>query len=173
VLLGVSKELIGKDYNEFAVGPNAKKLTLIGLHGERLSLSDRALCTIARALLSSVDLLLMSNVFDVMGPTLAMHVLSILKTYARERAMRCLKTESDSTPQHLRKQKVIIFSTRLSELGPEADRIIHLGGDDDDVHDAKGADDDLSIASFSTRSNRTGSNRTVLPPVTKKDQMFM
>jgi hypothetical protein len=60
--------LIGATPEEFANGPNAKKYTMIGLNGTRLSQTNMALLNIARALLSSVDLLLISNVLDQLGP---------------------------------------------------------------------------------------------------------
>ena len=68
-LLGVSGDLIGASVEEYAGGPHPKKWTLIGLNGEKLSLTNRALLSLARALLSSVDLLLISNVLDLLGPS--------------------------------------------------------------------------------------------------------
>mgnify|MGYP006879045614 CR=1 FL=1 len=67
-MLGVSEGLIGSSATEYALGSGAKKWTLIGLNGEKLSLTNRTLLGLARALLSSVDLLLMSNVLDLLGP---------------------------------------------------------------------------------------------------------
>jgi ABC-type multidrug transport system ATPase subunit len=112
-LLGVSNSLIGKTADEFSLGPEAKKYTLIGLNGERLSLTDRALLTLARALLSSVDFLLISNLLDVLGPNQAIRVIAVLKELTEKRGLSVLQTETMSTPMHLRKKKTVIFSTKL------------------------------------------------------------
>merc|ERR1712070_405671 len=164
-LLGVSSELIGTSPEEFAVGPYAKKLTLIGLHAERLSLSDRALCTVARALLSSADLLLMSNVFDVMGYQKAVHVVGILKEYTNERAMSCLKAECASTPKHLRKQKIIVFSSRLAELETEVTRVIELGdGFGDSIRSIPESEELFEAGSLQMNT------KPKLPPIKKGQQ---
>ena len=129
-LLNVSKDLIGGTVDEWCKGPNAKKYTLIGLNGEKLSLTNRALLTIARALLSSVDLILISNVLDILGPDQAIHVMGILKELTEKRGISVLKTENSSTPLHLKKKKTVIFSTKLAQLDAMADNYMMLGGDD-------------------------------------------
>jgi len=127
--LGVSKDLRGYTAQDFAFGSpgrRAKKLRLIGLNGERLSTTDRALLTIARALLSSVDLLLISNVLDLLGPQQAEKVVAVLKELTTNRCLSCLATEAASTPMHLRKQKLVIFSTKIKELEDLADERVDL-----------------------------------------------
>ena len=55
--LGVSQKILGR----------AGMQTQVMLNGSNLSLTDATLLTIVRALLSSVDLLLLSNLLDVVG----------------------------------------------------------------------------------------------------------
>jgi ABC-type multidrug transport system ATPase subunit len=128
--LGVSEELIGKTAEEFCLGPHAKKYTLIGLNGERLSMTNRALLSMARALLSSVDLLLMSNVLDLLGPAHAKKVFKVLRELCEKRVLSVLATEAAIAPMHLRKKKTIIFSTKMIELETLADNWMHIGKDD-------------------------------------------
>lgn len=76
----------------------ARRYTLIGLNGEKLCLTNRALVTIGRALISSADLLLMSNILDILGIDAATRVMRILKAWTRERCIAALATEAASTP---------------------------------------------------------------------------
>jgi ABC-type multidrug transport system fused ATPase/permease subunit len=132
-LLGVSKELIGKSVEEFTIGNQAKKYTNIGLNGEKLSQTDQILLTIARALLSSVDLLLISNLLDILDIKKANEILIILKDFVANRGMvNIIKSEPNSKlPWILRKKKTVIFSTKIPELESQGDNWIHLTGHDD------------------------------------------
>lgn len=157
-LLRVSEELIGTTPQEFSEGPNAKKYTMIGLNGSRLSQTTQALISIARALLSSVDLLLLANVVDLLGAELGLHVLSVLKDMTRHRCIPCLATENAATPRQLRKKKTVIFSTRLKELEDAADNWMFLGDEDaideDDEHEAAVDAAALLMAKKETPTNR-------------------
>ena len=146
-LLGVSEDLIGKSAEEFCLGPHAMKYTIIGLNGERLSMTNRALLSVARALLSSVDLLLISNMLDLLGPAQAKNVFTLLSEFCKDRALSVLATEAATTPMHLRKKKTVIFSTKLAELESLADNWMFIGGksynspspklgDDEEAHSA-------------------------------------
>ena len=123
-LLRVTPDLIGNTQEEFCL---KKKYTLIGLNGEMLSQTNRALLTIARALLSSADLFLICNLLDILGPELGMHVMSVLKVLTKTRSLQELATEHDSSPPHLKKMKTVIFSTKLKELHNAADNEMFLG----------------------------------------------
>jgi len=92
-----------------------------------LSQTNRALLTIARALLSSADLFLICNLLDILGPELGMHVMSVLKVLTKTRSLQELATEHDSSPPHLKKMKTVIFSTKLKELHNAADNEMFLG----------------------------------------------
>jgi len=128
-LLEVPEDLIGKNAAEFSQGIDAKKYTLIGLNGDRLSTTNRTLLSIARALLSSVDLLLMSNVLDLLGLEHSKKVFAVLRELCEKRALLVLATEAALMPMYLRKKKTVIFSTKLPELEAMADNWMHIGAD--------------------------------------------
>lgn len=99
----------------------------VGLQGERLSFSDRACVAIVRALLSSVDLLLLSNqVLDALGETHALRVLAVLRDFVLLRGPPCLDDENEATPTHARKKKTVIITTKLACVEREADAVIHF-----------------------------------------------
>lgn len=137
--LGLSKQLIGDTFYEYSKGVShkeevkegthgmqdvhyGKKYTQIGLNGDKLSKTDRSLLSIACALLSSVDLLIIQNVFDGLGPQHGCDVFFILKKFIENRGLpNILKTETNRIPFHLRKKKTIIFSTKVKSLLKMAD----------------------------------------------------
>jgi hypothetical protein len=143
-LLGVSEDLIGKNAEEFCLGPQAMKYTIIGLNGERMSMTNRALLSVARALLSSVDLLLISNMLDLLGPTQARNVFILLSEFCKDRALSVLATEAATTPMHLRKKKTVIFSTKLSELENLADNWMFIGGKSSDPPSPQRDEDEVA-----------------------------
>ena len=65
--IGLSSELIGRGD------------VPVGVSGEKLALSDRICVSIIRALLSSVDLLLLPNVLDSLGQDRALRVMKVLR----------------------------------------------------------------------------------------------
>ena len=126
-LLKISEDLIGRSVEEYV---ETSRFAMTGLDGEKLSMTNKALLSIARALLSSVDILFMSNVLDSLGPVHAQHVMGILKDWTRNRCVDVLSTENSTTPVHLRKKKTVIFSTKLKELEAMADNWMFLGTND-------------------------------------------
>lgn len=125
--LGMSHQLIGDNFNEYNNGTEAKKYTMIGLNGDRLSQTDRCLLILACTLLSSVDLLLMSNILDILGPIRGAHVLKVLKEFTKGRGLGdILKTEVNATPYHLRKRKTVIFSSKIQALTSLADNWVEF-----------------------------------------------
>jgi len=120
--LGLSAQLIGENFKEYSVGTEAKKYTMIGLNGDKMSQTDRCLLVIACTLLSSVDLLLISNILDILGPVRSAAVLRVLREFTEGRGLgNILKTEVNSTPFHLRKRKTVIFSSKIKSLQKLAD----------------------------------------------------
>ena len=122
--LQVSEDIRGRSPEEFSVGPSALKLRPVGLHGEKLSLTNRVLLVIARALLSSVDLLLLGNLLDLLPLELAQNTLTVLRELATNRCLRCLETEWEELPLNLRKPKLIIFNSSVKELESYVDHWI-------------------------------------------------
>jgi ABC-type transport system involved in cytochrome bd biosynthesis fused ATPase/permease subunit len=110
--LGVSKARLGETEKEFR---EVKKYAPLGLNGEKLSITDQVLLSVARALLSSVDFLLISNMLDLLSPEQADNVLKILAEWCEKRCISELKMENSMTPAGLRKKKTVIFSTKHSE----------------------------------------------------------
>ena len=68
----------------------------VGNRGLKLSVSDRIIVGVARALLSSVDLLLVSNSFDMLGIADSQYMLGVLKHWIAERGMS--KLSADNPP---------------------------------------------------------------------------
>ena len=67
---------------------------MVQVNGSNLSLTDASLCSIARCLLSSVDLLLISNLMDVLSEELAQNVREVLKDMVQDRKMLYLRSEN-------------------------------------------------------------------------------
>ena len=124
--LRVSEGVIGQTAAAFSLGDSAMKRRQVGLNGEKLSLTDRVLLSIARALLSSPDLLLFSNVLDVLPLDLAVNVLTLLQELVSNRCLKCLAYENKHVRRALRKKKLVIFSTKVAELQSCADAWMEL-----------------------------------------------
>mmetsp|Transcript_58041 Transcript_58041/g.114229 ORF Transcript_58041/g.114229 Transcript_58041/m.114229 type:complete len:915 (-) Transcript_58041:167-2911(-) len=124
--LKLSEELIGETPAMFGQGRNPLKLRQIGLSGEKLSLTDRVLLSIARALLSSADLLLVSNILDLLPLDYALNAISVFRELTTNRCIQCLEHENKKIVKVLRKKKLIIFSTHVIELEKQADAWIAL-----------------------------------------------
>jgi len=89
--------------------------TIVGANGEKLSMTDRIRITLVRALLSSVDLLLLNNTLDLLQPKESMGIVHLLQEFCIHKGMPCLK--SDMSRAHgLRKKKTVLISTRHSFL---------------------------------------------------------
>lgn len=63
-------------------------------NGSNLSMTDATLCSIARCILSSVDLLLISNLLDALSEPCAQKVMSVMKRMVKDRKSRFLKSEN-------------------------------------------------------------------------------
>ena len=57
-------------------------------------MTDATLCAIARCLLSSVDLLLISNLLDVLSENFAEKVMGVFKDFTSTRKMSYLRSEN-------------------------------------------------------------------------------
>jgi energy-coupling factor transporter ATP-binding protein EcfA2 len=126
-LFGLSTHLIGHSFSEYSSGDDAKKYTNIGLNGEKLSQSNRCLLSLVCALLSSVDLLIICNILDVLGPQRGSEVIKLLREFTENRGLpRILKTEHGRIPFYLRKKKTVIYSTKIASLYNLADNWIHF-----------------------------------------------
>lgn len=114
-IVGLGTELIGKSDLQ------------VGVSGSKLSLSSRIYICLARALLSSVDLLLLSNALDMLGPGEGRAFLSMLGEWRRERGMTCLSADNTPpVPVELKKKKTVFFVTRNHELQDCADAAVTL-----------------------------------------------
>jgi hypothetical protein len=78
-----------------------------------------------------VDLLLISNLLDILGPKSGSEVLLILKQFVENRGLtHILKSDPNSKiPLHLRKRKTVIFSTKIVSLQHIADNWIYFERD--------------------------------------------
>jgi len=101
--LGLSENLIGKGDLE------------LGISGEKISLSNRIIVCIARALLSSVDILLLSNTLDSLNEAMAHRLLKALKELVEEKGMPCLPRDME-VPKPLRKKKTVLYITNNSNI---------------------------------------------------------
>jgi len=98
---------------------------IVGANGCRVALSDRIRIVLIRALLSSVDLLLLNNTLDMLAPPDAAHILKQLKVFIQERGMKCLKSDTQ-TNLNLRKKKTIIVSTRSPHIGKQVHNYLDI-----------------------------------------------
>jgi len=90
-----------------------------------LNLTDAILCAIARALFSSVDLLLISNMLDVLSLEHAIQVMEVLKQITVDRKVACLATENDRAGGY-HKPKTVIISTKTEGLEKHAHTTVSM-----------------------------------------------
>lgn len=95
----------------------------LGGMGEKLCLTDRVMITIARAILSNVDLLLIHGLMDIIGTTFMQNTMAVLKEMVLHRGLPLLRTEMMKTPEHLKKIKTIIISTKLDTVMAQSDNV--------------------------------------------------
>lgn len=99
----------------------------VGNRGLKLSISDRIIIGIARALLSSVDLLLISNSFDQMGIKESQAILQLMRQWIDNRGMPFLSADNPpGVVLSLKKKKTVFYVTKNQELEGEADSTIKL-----------------------------------------------
>jgi len=102
--LGLSDELIGKGN------------MVVGNGGSMLSLSNRILICIARALLSSVDLLLLANTLDLLSDDQIEQIIKILHELVHNRGLPFLSNDVGTIPIQLRKRKTVFFITNKEKI---------------------------------------------------------
>jgi len=113
--LGLSEALIGN--GDFEVGGG----------GYKLSVSDKIYVTLARALISSVDLLLLANSLDLLGIEDAIRIIGILRDWISDRGMKCLNHDfPEGVPTALLKKKTFFYCTKNITLEAEADAVLNL-----------------------------------------------
>lgn len=112
--LGLSETLIGNGDME------------LGTNGEKVSLSNRILICIARALLSSADILLFSNSLDSMNEKKAKQIVDVLFDLVANQGLPCLEQDMQA-PQALRKRKTVIYITNNSTIEKYANVNIQCG----------------------------------------------
>jgi ABC-type multidrug transport system fused ATPase/permease subunit len=114
--MGMSPELIGK--NDFDVGRG----------GEILRHTDRMICSICRALVFGVDVLLVSSGIDLFGDQRAKNLLQALRKYVARRGLLDSKVSFN-----LRHRKTVIYTSKNSKLWEEANYVVHekRSGQDD------------------------------------------
>lgn len=88
----------------------------MGHDGRRVNRSARILISIARALLSSPQLLLIANSLDGLGADDAKPAVRTLCKFVQMRGLPCLKTEYAMTEWKLKKPRTVVFATRIPEL---------------------------------------------------------
>jgi len=97
-VLGLSESLIGK--RDF----------FVGVGGEKMSLSNRIIVCIVRALLSSADILLLANTLDLLTESQAKRILNLLHDLVRNRGCSILSQDL-LVPISLRKGKCVFYIT--------------------------------------------------------------
>jgi len=109
------------------LGGNPKYLHLpdldVGTNGCRLGPTDRILVSITRALLSSVDLLLLASTLDPLGEQASIHITRVLRDWVANRGLSILSTEMSVSLGH-RKLKTLAYTTKNAYLTKEADLIV-------------------------------------------------
>jgi len=116
-MLGMGKEIIGKSDIP------------VGLNGIKLSLTNRVFVSIARALLSSVDLLFLAGIVDNLNPSDGKKVMEILKLWRDNRGMPCLPCDNpEGVHLSLKKQKTCFFISTNPDLEAMADSTIMMKG---------------------------------------------
>jgi len=100
--LGLSASLIGR--GDFDIGAEAQNLRF----------SDRVIVSIARAVMSDVDVLLLSSALDILGESLAAQVIDCLKEVSRTHGIH------HHLPAHLRHRKTTIYRSKFQSLQDRA-----------------------------------------------------
>lgn len=115
------------------------------MNGRKLSITERCSICVARALLSSVDLLLLGGNLDILTLDHANSILKVLKKWRWTRGMGCLAAEGGGNVL-LKKPKTIFFVTNTQELAEQADTMIVLRDESADNSAGNGADNPVSDA---------------------------
>jgi len=108
---------------------------IVGENGQKLSQSDCILLCIARALLSSVDLLLLGNCLDTLNQEQARTVLKVLREMVLCSGVEDFAAEK-TIPKNLKKKKTVLIATAHTRIEQECDSQIKIEmtfADQDDV----------------------------------------
>lgn len=105
---------LSKDWSEqhLADGPQGH----MGYGGTKVNHAARAILNIARALLSSPQLLLIANAIDSLGAHAARKVVKVLRELVAKKGLPCLCTEYKAVPWKLKKPRTVIVSTRSPDI---------------------------------------------------------
>jgi hypothetical protein len=107
----------------------AQKQIRVGYGGSKVAGSDRVVITIARALLSGADLLLIGNILDTLVDEQMLMIMKVLREMVVDRGCRSLKTEYSRSPVRLKKLKTVFVCTRMPRVSSSCDAVITLDGD--------------------------------------------
>ena len=95
--------------------------------GSKLAVSDIVCISIARALLSSCDVLLLANTLDLLKYDAAVVVMDLLQSWVQCRGLNLLTHDlMDGTDFELKKKKTVIMTTNSMGIDKETDAVIHL-----------------------------------------------
>jgi len=101
----------------------------LGADGEKVAQSDRVKIVLARALLSSVDLLLLSNTLDVLNPQELERIIKVFNRMVNESGLNELSAER-IIPKHLKKKKTILINSAHVRVQMVCDHFINISEDE-------------------------------------------
>jgi hypothetical protein len=107
----------------------------IGQDGDIMRQSDKVIAMIAQAVIYGADVILLSSVIDIVGPTKAAKVLRTLHKYVRRRGW--FMARSLRLPHELRHEKTLLYTTKLPALweDPQPDYLVTQNGDSSTVRE--------------------------------------
>jgi len=101
--------------------------TEVGRGGGKVAVSDRVCISIARALLSSADVILLANTLDLLKYESAVKIMDLLHVWVKDRGLNILTNDRmDGTDLSLKKKKTVLMTTNALNLDKEADSRIFL-----------------------------------------------
>ena len=144
--------------------------TDIGDGGNKLSLTEKISVCVARALLSSVDLLLLAGTLDVLTFAHAEDILDLIGRWVHDRGMQCLSAESTGPNVLLKKKKTCVYVTNTKGLDAKADLVMKLVKLDDGA-DLRAKDEEIrqlkaKLAAIDPQANDSNGNNS-REPITK------
>jgi len=144
--------------------------TDIGDGGNKLSLTEKISVCVARALLSSVDLLLLAGTLDVLTFAHAEDILDLIGRWVHDRGMQCLSAESTGPNVLLKKKKTCVYVTNTKGLDAKADLVMKLVKLDDGA-DLRAKDEEIrqlkaKLAAIDPQANDSNRNNSREPITT-------
>jgi len=97
----------------------------VGTNGCKLGLADRVLVTLVRAVLSSVDFLLLASILDSLGEEASLNIMEVLRSWVSQRGLSQLEADHAAELSH-RKKKTLFYTTKNSFLVKQCDAIVEL-----------------------------------------------